>query len=380
MEKQHTRGSILFVIFWWLVQHIHIKWARSLLYWGLRDGAFPFASLPDPILHTSMWGANFKTPIGLTDGVDKRGNVLDSLLQMGFGFGTFGPYTLEKEIPPHEKYFLKADKAIITQCNGYRNQGLLKIVPWLVKRRYLPYFVGIDIAIPIESEESNIKQERHLTYVEEFVMMAQRIAPYCDFVTLDFSHPNSELCLMVVNASTILPIIDAVKKAIKQSAPIKPPKIFVKIPLDLNVKEVPLVAKILLDGEVDAVVVAGPMSLAKNSRVKLQNVRDYQFSGMLSGKPTQPYLVDLVQRLYAILQGQIPIIASGYVGGAQDAFNLIAAGANYIALEDNCLIYEGPGILQKVNKGLADILKQKNFNSITQAVGSNSDQPDPTKT
>ena len=369
MEKQRTRGSILFVIFWWLVQHIHIKWARSLLYWGLRDGAFPFALPPDPILHTEMWGMHFKTPIGLADGIDKRGNVLDSLLQMGFSFGTFGPYTLEKDMPPREKYFLKSDKAIITQCNAYRNPGLLKILPWLVKRRYLPHFVGIDVAVPVESEDSNIKQERHFTYVEEFVLMTQRIAPYCDFVTLDFSHPNSELCLMVVNASTILPIISAVKGAATQAAPIKPPKIFIKIPLDLNAKEVPLVAKILLDGSVDGVVVAGPMSLAKNSRVKLQDIKEYQFAGMLSGQPTHPYVVELIRRLYAIIQGRVPIIASGFVGSAKDAFDLIAAGASYIALEDSCLIYEGPSILQKVNKGLTDILKQKNFKSVAQAIG-----------
>lgn len=368
-KKQRTHGSILFVIFWWLVQNIHIKWARSLLYWGLKDGAFPLAPKPDAILQTSMWGKTFGTPFALADGIDKRGNALDSLLKMGYSFGSFGPYTFEKEIPPREKYFLKADKAIIVQCNSYRNPGLLKILPWLVKRRYLPNFIGLDIAVPAESEESNIKQERHFTYVEEFVAMTQRVAPYCDFITLDFSHPNSELCMMVVNAPTILPIIEAVKSAAKQAAPITTPKIFMKIPLDLNAKEVPLVAKIALDGGVDAVVAAGPLSLAKNSSVKLKSIKEYQYAGMLSGQPTQPYLVKLVRDLYGVLRGRIPIIASGFISDAQNAFDLITAGANYVALEDSCLIYEGPSILQKLNKGLTDILKQKNFKSISQAVG-----------
>ena len=374
MEKQQAHGNFLFVIFWWLVQHIHIKWARSLLYWGLRDGAFPLASPPDAILNTKMWGTNFKTPIGLADGIDKRGNVLDSMLQMGFSFGTFGPYTLEKEMPAREKYFVKADKAIITICDGYRNPGLLKILPWLVKRRYLPHFVGVDVAIPVENEDSNIKQERHFTYVEEFVLMAQRVAPYCDFITLDFSHPSSELYLMVVNESTILPIVEAVQEAVRQAAPIKPPKVFVKIPLDLTTKEVPLIAKTLLDAAVDGVVAAGPISLAKNSRVKLQDIKSNQLVGMLSGQPTHPYLVELIQQLYSILQGRVPIIASGFVENAREAFNLITAGANYIALEDSSLIYEGPGILQKINKGLTELLKQRNFKSVAQAVGSDVDQ------
>jgi len=374
MDKSRTKGNLLFVIFWWLVQKLHIEWAHTLLYWGLRDGAFPAASPPDAILHTDRWGYHFDTPIGLTDGIDKRGNVLDTLLQMGFSFGSFGPYTLEKELPPREKYFLKQDKAVIVQCAGYRNPGLLKVLPWLIKRRYLPHFMGVDIAIPAENEESNIKQERHFTYVEEFTLMAQRAAPYCDYLTLDFSHPNSELCLLVVNESTILPIIKAAKDAMAQAAPIKTPKIFVKIPLDLNAKEVPLVAKTLLDGEVDGVVVAGPMSLAKNSRIKLKDVKEFQYSGMLTGNPTHPYLTELIRRLYSILKGRIPIIASGFVADADAAFELITAGANYIALEDNCLVYQGPGILQKVNKGLTELLKQKNFASLNDAVGSDIEQ------
>ena len=377
MDRTRTKGNILFVIFWWLVQRFHIQWARKLMYWGLRDGSFPAASEPENSLHTDRWGYHFNTPLGLADGIDKRGNVLDTLLQMGFSFGCFGPYTLEKEIPPQERYFLKQDKAVITQCAGYRNPGLLKVLPWLIKRRYLPHFMGVDIAVPAENEESNIKQERHFTYVEEFTLMAQRAAPYCDYLTLDFSHPNSELCLLVVNESTILPIIQAAKAAATQAAPIKPPKIFVKIPLDLNSKEVPLIAKTLLDGAVDGVIVAGPMSLAKNSRIKLKGVRESQYSGMLTGHPTHPYLTELIRRLYSILQGRIPIIACGSVASPEEAFELIAAGANYLALEGECLIYEGPGILQKVNKGLAEILKKKNYASISDAVGADIEQLTP---
>lgn len=370
MERKEERGSFLFVIFWWLVQHIHIQWARSLLYWGLRDGAFPKAPEPDASLSSEMWGFRFKSPLALSDGIDKKGNVLDALLHMGFSFGAFGPYTLEKELPPQEKYFLKPDKAVIVQCLSYRNPGLLKMLPWLIKRRFLPYFMGVDVAIPAESEESNIKQERHFTYEEEFVLMAQRAAPYCDFMTLDFSHPNSELYTLVVNEATILPIIQAVKEAAKQAAPIKPPKLFIKIPLDLTNQDVPLIAKILLDGQVDGVMIAGPMSLAKNSHIKLKGVKEHQLSGMLSGQPTHTYLVELIRRFYSILKGRVPIIASGFIADANQAFELIAAGANYIAVTDDCLTYEGPGILQRVNTGLTHLLKQKNFNSITDAIGS----------
>ena len=369
MEKSHNVGNFLFIIFWWIVQHVNLKWAHKLLYWGLRDGSFPTGHVADPALGIDMFGRHFTSPVGLADGIDKRGNTLDQLMQMGYSFGTFGPYTLEKEMPPQEKYFFKNDRAIITQCSGYRNPGLLKMLPWFVKRRYLPHFVGIDVAIPAENEESNIKQGRHFAYVDEFVLMAQRSAPYCDFITLDFSHPNSELCFLMVDASTILPIIRAVKETVTQAAPIRPPKVFVKIPLDLNVMEVPLVAQTLLSSGADGVVVAGPMSLAKNTRVRIQGAKEHQMSGTLIGRPTHEYANELIRKLYTQLQGRIPIIASGGIFDGATAFAHIAAGATFIALDESSLIYEGPGVFYKVHKELSEILQKRNLKSVTDAIG-----------
>ena len=370
MERSRNAGNFLFVILWWLVQHINLRWAHKLLYWGLRDGSFPSGHITDPLLGIDAFGQHFSSPFGLADGIDKRGNTLDQLIQMGYSFGTFGPYTLEKEMPPQEKYFFKNDRAIITQCAGYRNPGILKMLPWFVKRRYLPHFVGIDIAIPAESEESNIKQGRHFAYVDEFVLMAQRIAPYCDFLTLDFSHPNSELCLLMVDASMILPIIRAVKETVQQAAPIHPPKVFVKIPLDLNSMEIPLVAQTLLSSNADGVVVAGPLSLAKNLRLRLQGAKESQMSGFLVGKPTHEYAHELIRHLYAHFKDRIPIIACGGVFDGRTAFDHIAAGASFVALDEASLIFEGPGVLHKIVKELTEILHQKNFKSISEAIGS----------
>ncbi len=370
MQKQRNTGNFLFMIFWWIVQHVNVRWASTLLYWGLRDGSFASDKAGDPILAVDIFGRHFDSPVGLSDGVDKRGNVLDILMQMGYGFGTFGPYTLEKEMPAQEKYFFKNDRALIIQCNGYRNPGLIKMMPWFVKRRYLPHFVGIDVAVPTENEESNIKQGRHFSYEEEFTLMAQKLAPYCDYITLDFSHPNSELCVLMVDASTILPIVRSVKEMVQHAAPIRPPKVFVKIPLDINMMEVPLVAQTLLSSGADGVVVAGPISLAKNTRIKIKDAKENQMAGMLNGGPAHEYVKELIRRLYTHLQDKLPIISSGGLFDAQDAFDYISAGASLVMVDTCSLIYEGPGILHRLHQDLAKMLRAKKFNSLSEAVGS----------
>ena len=257
-ESKSVSGNILFKLFWWTALHLNPRWAHKLMYFGLRDGSFGKTIMKDPALSVKVWGHTFNTPVGIAGGVDKKGNVIDKLIQIGYGFGTFGPYTLEKELPQKQTYYFKKERSVLIQSLGFRNPGLLKMLPWFVKRRYLPHFVGVDLAIPAESEDQNIKQGRHFTYQEEFVLMSQKIAPYCDFITLDLSHPNSELSMLVVDASTMVPMIKAVKEAVRIAAPIQTPPILVKIPLDLNSKEVPLVARNLVDSGVDGVVVSGP--------------------------------------------------------------------------------------------------------------------------
>ncbi len=367
-ESKSVSGSILFRLFWWIVLRISPSWAHKLMYLGLRDGSFGRMMMHDPALSITVWGHTFNTPIGIADGVDKKGNVVDRLMQIGYGFGTFGPYTLEKEMPTKQTFYFRKERSILVQSLGFRNPGLLKMIPWFVKRRYLPHFVGVDLVIPAESEEQNIKQGRHFTYQEEFVLMSQKIAPYCDFITLDLSHPNSELSMLVVDASTIVPMIKAVKEAVRVAAPIQTPPILVKIPLDLNAKEIPLVARNLMDGGVDGVVVAGPLSMAKNTLLQLPGMKE-EHLGMLSGALVKEQIVNLIRQMYEATKGQLVIVGCGGVFSAEDAFAQISAGASMIQLDNATLTFAGPNCVADIHKDLLNLLAAKHFSNISNAIG-----------
>ena len=367
-ESKSVSGNILFKLFWWIVLRLNPQWAHKLMYFGLRDGSFGRTVMRDPTLSIKVWGHTFNTPIGIAGGVDKRGNVIDRLMQIGYGFGTFGPYTLEKELPVKQTRYFRKERSILVQSLGFRNPGLLKMLPWFVKRRYLPHFVGVDLVIPAESEEQNIKQGRHFTYQEEFVLMAQKVAPYCDFVTLDLSHPNSELSMLVVDASTMVPMIKAVRETVRIAAPIQTPPVLVKIPLDLNAKEIPLVARNLLDGGAEGVVVAGPLSMSKNSLLRLPGMKD-EHVGMLTGEMVREQTLDLIRQIYEQTKGQITIIGCGGVFSAEDALAQIYAGASLIQLDAASLIFAGPDCVGEIHKNLLRLLKEKNFENISRAVG-----------
>jgi dihydroorotate dehydrogenase len=368
-KGQSSVGNVLFRFFWWVVQLINPRWSHRLMYWGLRDGAFQRQPANDPALQINLWGHSFRSPIGIGEGVDKKGNVLDSLISMGYSFGEFGPYTLEREMPEKRMHYLKKEKAVVTLCRGYRNPGIMRILPWFVKRRYLPHYVGVDVAIPTDSEEQNIKQGRHFTYQEEFVLMAQKLSPYCDYITLNFSHPNSELAMMIVDAASIVPIIKSVKEAVRLAAPIQTPPVLVKVPLDITIQEVPLVVQNLLEGGADGVIIGGPLSLDKNTKVLPETAPDIFQNGMMFGGPLQERIFALIAQFYRQSQGRLPIVAYGSVFTPEDAFRMIGAGASLIQLDSTCLTYAGPAVVFNIHKGLIRLLTEKGFSSIEKAVG-----------
>ena len=199
--------------------------------------------------------------------------------------------------------------------------------------------------------------------------MAQKVAPYCDFITLDFSHPNSELSMLIVDASTVVPIIKEVHEAVRIAAPIQTPPVLVKIPLDLNAKEIPLVAHNLVDSGVDGVIIAGPLSLSKNSLLQLPGLKD-EHIGMLSGGLVKEQILELIRQIYTQTKGQVTIIGCGGVFNATDAFEQIKAGASLIQIDNATLTFEGPTCVSEIHKGLLRMLEENHFSNVMEAVGS----------
>lgn len=357
-------NNILFSLFWWFTQKISPKHGEKLLFWGLKAGAFPNRSQNDPILETEVCGFHFKTPLGIGPGFGNQGNVVDDLIFMGAGFGEFGPYTLEHENPTTENFFLRRDKAIVTQSLGYKNLGISNILPLLINRRYLPNIISVNITSTAETEEENVKMGRLMSYAEEFEVMVRKIAPYTDIITVNLSHPETELSTLLSDASSLVPLLKGIKKAALEAAPIQKPRIWVKIPLTITPLEVPMVCQNLMDAGVDAVVVGGALSLSQ-AKVSLTH---QHVAGMLSGAPVKRYTLEMISKVYQFTKGQLPIVACGGIFSGFDAYACLAAGASLLQI-GTVLRFDGPKAVTKINKELSTILKQKGLKSVSEAIG-----------
>ena len=62
------------------------------------------------------------------------------------------------------------------------------------------------------------------------------------------------------------------------------------------------------------------------------------------------------------------LIAAGGLFTAEDAFDLIRAGASLVQLH-TAMVYRGPGVVRAINEGLARLLEGNGFRTLAEAVG-----------
>lgn len=90
--------------------------------------------------------------------------------------------------------------------------------------------------------------------------------------------------------------------------------------------------------------------------------------GGLSGKPLKEKSTRMIEEVFKLTSGKIPIIGVGGVSSGQDAFDKILAGASAVQLYSG-FVFQGPPLVTKVKRELDEILQKSGFENVEQAVG-----------
>jgi len=97
----------------------------------------------------------------------------------------------------------------------------------------------------------------------------------------------------------------------------------------------------------------------------------YLEAGGLSGAPLRSRSTEVVRHLYRRSEGKLPIIGVGGIFNAADAWEKITAGASLIQIYTS-LVYEGPGVVKAIVRGLWERLEERGLRDLSEAVGSDS--------
>jgi dihydroorotate dehydrogenase len=305
------------------------------LKWFYRTGFMRhiFSIKPDP---QTIMGLTFPHRIGLAAGLDKNGDYIDALAALGFAFIEIGTITPrpQKGHPRPRLFRLIPEEAIINRM-GFNNKGMMYVVEQLKKIRYR----GI-LGINIGKNQSTPNEKA----IDDYLMCFQQLWPYASYITINVSSPNTTGLRDLQQSHLLRELLRTLKQEqyIVYQAHQKYVPLVVKISPDLSSSALNDLAEILLEEKIDGVI-------ATNTTIERNTIAASRYAhetGGLSGAPLNPRSTAIIQTLYAKLQNQIPIMASGGVMQAADVKEKYQAGAQLIQLYTG-FIYKGPRLIRE---------------------------------
>ena len=296
--------------------------------------------IEDKRLERTLFGIKFKNPVGLAAGFDKNAVLYNELANFGFGFIEIGTVTpLGQEGNPKKRLFrLKHDAGIINRM-GFNNDGLETVIQQLKKNKG-KLIIGGNIG-------KNTQTSSDL-YTRDYELCFKGLHPFVDYFVLNVSCPNVGSHAKLNDKSYLIELISAVQKLNKQELTQKP--ILLKIAPDLNNNQLDEIIELVAETKIDGVIASNTSVTRNNLKASDQLLKEIG-NGGLSGQPIKELSTRVIRYLAQNSNKAFPIIGVGGIHSAQDALDKIEAGADLVQIYTG-FIYEGPGLIKKINKAL----------------------------
>ncbi len=284
-----------------------------------------------------VMGIKFPNRLGLAAGLDKNGEYIQPLSNLGFGFIEIGTVTPRPQ-PGNDAprlFRLPKAKAIINRM-GFNNEG----IDYLLERVYearedgFKGIIGINIGKNFDTAVEDA--------TEDYLIGLRKAYPHADYITINISSPNTPGLRTLQYGEELDELLSALKaeqaKLMSFYKYYRP--IAVKVAPDLEPIEITGIAQALLDNNIDALI-------ATNTTISRDAVKDLRYgneAGGLSGAPVKEMSTEVIRCFHMHLKDRIPIIGVGGIASAQDAKDKLDAGADLVQVYSG-LIYEGPSLI-----------------------------------
>ena len=289
----------------------------------------------------TVMGLTFANAVGLAAGLDKNGDYIDGLSAVGFGFLEIGTVTPRPQPGnPQPRLFRIPEAQAIVNRMGFNNKGVEHLVEQ-VKKAQTDTIIGINIGknfdTPVESA------------ADDYKICLQRVYNFADYIAINISSPNTPGLRTLQfgdELKHLLQVLKSEQKILAESTQKYVP-LAVKIAPDMEDNDIKLIAELLLEKEIDAVIATNTTI----SRSAVEGLANAEEQGGLSGVPVFQQSTHVVRILAEHLNGKIPIIASGGIFSAQDAEDKITAGAELVQIYTG-FIYQGHQLIKDCAQAL----------------------------
>jgi dihydroorotate dehydrogenase len=344
---------------------------------GLSPRFRPSALEQRCVVSNSVFGKTFPNPIGLAAGFDKDGEVVQEMLDLGFGFVEIGTVTPQAQPgnPKPRMFRLVEDLGIINRY-GFNSQGASTVeknlksfrspqpidsakLSWpryiwnfLYPPRHQSGLVGVNIG----------KNKNSLDAIGDYVCNIRQLSGLADYMVLNISSPNTTGLRDLQQANSLRVLLTTCLTTRNEMTHRVP--LLVKLAPDLTDEELDQIANVCLEVGIDGIIITNttnhrPADLLSKHRGEI---------GGLSGKPVKDQSTECIRRLFRLTDGKIPIIGVGGVGSGHDAYEKLKAGASLVQVY-SMMVYQGPGVISRIRHDLAMLMLENGQRSIVDVIG-----------
>lgn len=310
-----------------------------------------------PDLPVQCMGLEFRHPVGLAAGLDKDGRALPAFSALGFSgveMGTVTPKPQAGNDKPR-MFRLLEDEAIINRF-GFNSCGVDQFLE-NIKKTEASGVAGINIGKNAVTEI----EDAHFDYVSAL----QRVYSQADYIAVNISSPNTKSLRDLQNEAFLDNLLLQIKQAQLKCEKVhkRYVPIALKVAPDLESDEIETIADLVISHQFDALI-ATNTTVSRPDSLKSVHASE---GGGLSGAPVKALSTECIRQFYKLLNGRVQIIGVGGVKDADDAWDKLMAGADYIQVYSQ-FIYQGPAMIQKIVTGLAAKVKAAGFDDLPSAL------------
>jgi dihydroorotate dehydrogenase len=290
-----------------------------------------------------VMGLTFPNPVGLAAGMDKNGDYIDALGDLGFGFIEIGTVTPRPQPgnPRPRVFRIEKAQAMINRL-GFNNKGVDHLVARARQRRFkgvLGINIGKNFDTPIESA------------ADDYLHCMEKVYPHADYITINISSPNTQNLRDLQSEDALNHLLGKLSQRRAELADSHERRVpvAVKVAPDLNETEIEVIAEVIAEHKIDAVIATNTTI----SRTDVEGMRHADESGGLSGAPVFAASNHVLGLLRSALPANIALIGTGGIMSGADAVAKLKLGADLVQFYTG-FVYRGPDLVAECVNASAD--------------------------
>ncbi|MBB5019195.1 dihydroorotate dehydrogenase [Chitinivorax tropicus] len=281
-----------------------------------------------------VMGIDFPNAVGLAAGLDKNGDHIDALGDLGFGFIEIGTITPRPQPgnPKPRLFRLPQAEGIINRM-GFNNAGVDVLID-NVKRAKYKGVLGINIGKNFDTPIENA--------ADDYLICLRKVYGLASYVTVNISSPNTKNLRQLQQSDELSGLLGKLKAEQTRLADEqgKYVPLTVKIAPDLDSPQIGVIADLLIQHQIDGVIATNTTL----SRAGVEQLPHGNEQGGLSGTPVRTKSTTVIRELSNRLDGALPIIGVGGILEGAHAVEKMQAGASLVQVYSG-LIYRGPELV-----------------------------------